>query len=108
MERRKLNLKATFESGSSYFSFKRSVPGAYIATRVWEVQAAPPYLDGNGRSGGGSGGGGGGRCSLSSRSGGSSGDGAGAALLQGRHLLPHDHGIPFLHAAAYVEFESKS
>jgi len=34
MYRRKLNLEATVESGSSYFSFKRLVSGAYNAVLI--------------------------------------------------------------------------
>jgi hypothetical protein len=40
--RRKLNLKAKFESGSSHFSFKRLVPGAFNVRFTWSTCTALP------------------------------------------------------------------
>ena len=41
LKRRKLKLKATFESGSSHLSFKRSHPGAFNMGLIGST--APPY-----------------------------------------------------------------
>ena len=42
--RRKLKLKANFESGSSHFSFKRSDPGACNADFIGSTCTALPWL----------------------------------------------------------------
>jgi len=44
VKRRKLmNFKATFESGLSYFSFKRSVPGAFNVGLIGSICTALPW-----------------------------------------------------------------
>jgi hypothetical protein len=42
LERRKLNLKAKFEGGSSYHSFKRLVPGAFNVGSIGSTCTALP------------------------------------------------------------------
>jgi len=42
MQRRKSNLKAKFQSGSSHFSFKRSVPGDFKLSLIGSTCAALP------------------------------------------------------------------
>jgi len=49
--RRKLNLKATFQSGSSGFSVKRFVPDAFNAGFIWLTYTALPRGDAGGRGG---------------------------------------------------------
>jgi hypothetical protein len=51
VSRRMLKLKATFEGGLSYFSFKRLVPGAFNVVLIGSSCAAVPWrrLDGAGR-----------------------------------------------------------
>jgi hypothetical protein len=41
-QRRKLNLKAQFQSGPSYFSFKGTVPGAFSLDLIGSVCTALP------------------------------------------------------------------
>jgi hypothetical protein len=42
MQRRKLKLKAKFESGLSYFSFERLVPGGFKVGLIWSACTALP------------------------------------------------------------------
>jgi hypothetical protein len=46
VQRRKLNLKAKFESGSSGFSFKRLVPGAFYVGLIGSTCTARPWSPG--------------------------------------------------------------
>jgi hypothetical protein len=42
MQRRKLNLKAQLEGGSSYYSFKRAVPGAFSVSLTGSTFTVSP------------------------------------------------------------------
>jgi hypothetical protein len=43
VKRRKLNLKANFEGGSSYFSCKSLIPSAFNVGLTWATCTASPW-----------------------------------------------------------------